>query len=374
MCVALGCGGRSAPALEPSSASDYDWNIPAGLPIPLVPADNPMSEAKVRLGRHLFYDTRLSGNQSFSCASCHRQELAFTDGKPRAVGSTGEVHPRSTMSLANVAYNRAFNWGDPEKRRLEDQMLVPMFGDQPVELGLKGRKKELLDRLRADEHYSRMFADAFPGASAPISVKNVVAAIASFERTLISGDSPYDRLVFWGESDEFPTAARRGMELFFSERTHCGRCHATFNFSGAITFEGAAPSRPDFHNTGLYNMDGKGSYPERNRGVFEFTGKKRDMGHFRPPSLRNVAVTAPYMHDGSLHTLGEVIEHYAAGGRAGGNPNRSELVGGFEITESEKADLIAFLESLTDQRFLSDPRFSNPFDLDPDLDLVGATP
>ena len=360
----LACASASP---EPSRATPetgpaYEWRLPAGLPIPLVPADNPMSEAKVALGRHLFYDTRLSVDRSFACASCHRHELAFTDGKPRAVGVTGEVHPRGSMSLANVAYNRAFNWGDPEKERLEDQMRVPMFGTDPIELGLGGLEDELIARLSADARYRRMFAEAFSSAPDPVTVDNVVAAIAAFERTLISGNSPYDRLVFWGDDSEFPAAARRGMRLFFSERTSCGRCHATFNFSGAIAFEGSAPAEPDFHNTGLYNVDGAGSYPERNRGVFEFTGEAADMGRFRPPTLRNIEVTAPYMHDGSLHTLGEVIDHYAAGGRQGrDHPYKSELVAGFELSAAEKADLIAFLKSLTDREFLADPRFSNPW-------------
>ncbi len=366
----LGCAsssGGDAPGEPP--AMTYAWRLPIGMPVPLVPRDNPMSEAKVELGRRLFYDSRLSGNQSFSCASCHQQALAFTDGKPRAVGSTGEVHPRATMSLANVAYNRSFNWGDPEKRRLEEQMLVPMFATEPVELGLAGLEEELVRRLMADAVYPQLFAAAYPSQPAPISVDTVVAAIASFERTLVSGDSAYDRLLFWGDDSEFSSAARRGMELFFSERTNCGRCHASFNLSGAIEFEGAAPVRPDFHNTGLYNLDGRGAYPERNRGVFEFTGKANDMGRFRPPSLRNIEVTAPYMHDGSIATLDAVIDHYAAGGRAGkDHPLKSDLVKGFEIDDGEKADLVEFLRSLTDRQFLSDERYSNPFSGLPDSD------
>ena len=330
----------------------------------MVPADNPMSEAKVELGRHLFYDSRLSGNQTFSCASCHRQELAFTDGRPRAVGSTGELHPRSSMSLVNVAYNVSFNWGDPETSRLEEQMPVPLFGDDPIELGLSG---PWLDRLRSDELYRRLFADAFPDSDEPIQVDHVIFAIAAFQRTLISGESPFDRLLFWGDDRDFPDAARRGMELFFSERLACGRCHASFNFSGPVSFEGAEPAPAVFHNTGLYDVDGEGAYPDRNRGVLEFSGKSADMGRFRAPTLRNIAVTAPYMHDGSVATLGEVIEHYAAGGRQGdGHPWKSELVDGFEIDERGAADLIAFLESLTDEEFLENPRLSNPFPTEPE--------
>ena len=157
-----------------------------------------MSPAKVELGRHLFYDARLSGNGSQACASCHRQALAFTDGRPRAVGSTGEVHRRGAMSLTNVAYNVALTWADPGTRRLEDQALIPMLGDRPVELGLKGREAELVGRLEADERYVAMFRGAFPVEPAPITLANVTRALASFERTLISGDSAYDRLVYQG--------------------------------------------------------------------------------------------------------------------------------------------------------------------------------
>lgn len=201
LCACASTSAINGPDDAPSDS--YTWQLPAGFPVPLVPRDNPMSEAKVELGRRLFYDTRLSGNRSFSCASCHQQALAFTDGKPRAVGSTGAVHPRGTMSLANVAYNRSFNWGDPEKRRLEEQMLVPMFGTEPVELGLAGLEDELVRRLAAEPLYRELFAAAFPEQFDPISVDNVVAAIASFERTLISGDSAYDRLLFWGDDSDF---------------------------------------------------------------------------------------------------------------------------------------------------------------------------
>jgi cytochrome c peroxidase len=351
--AALLSGCASTPRFVEEDPDAYQWDLPAGFPKPVVPKDNPMSAEKVELGERLFFDTRLSGNQTFSCASCHKPELAFTDGLARAKGSTGEIHPRGSMSLLNVAYSLSFNWGDPQKESLEEQMLVPMFGEEPVELGLAGMEKELVARLASDDDYQRMFAAAFPDARRPIKVKNIVKAIASYERSLVSGDSPYDRLVFWEDDSEFSVAARRGMELFFSHRTRCGECHAGFNFSGAVTFEGAAPARPDFHNTALYNLDGDGGYPERNRGVWEFTGEPEDMGRFRPPSLRNIELTAPYMHDGSIATLEEVIDHYAAGGRAGeGNPLKSELLSGFEISEAERNELLAFLRSLTDRRFV----------------------
>src|ERR1700689_152268 len=164
----------------------YAWNLPRNFPRPDVPATNPMSEAKAELGRHLFYDTRLSGNGTQSCATCHEQERAFTDGRARAVGSTGEVHPRGSMSLVNVAYAAALTWGNPSLTRLEDQALVPMFGTHPVELGLSKDEPGLLERLRAESRYQALFAQAFGGDGEPFSLDHVTQALAAFERTIIS--------------------------------------------------------------------------------------------------------------------------------------------------------------------------------------------
>jgi cytochrome c peroxidase len=322
-----------------------------------------MTAAGVELGRHLFYDTRLSGNGTQACATCHRQGLAFTDGRARAVGSTGEIHSRSAMSLANVAYNPVFTWADPRLRSLEEQALVPMFGERPVELGLGGRNEDLAARLRGDARYVEMFRAAFPGEGDPIRIANVTRALASFERTLISGDPPYDRLVYRDDSGALSQRAWSGMRLFFSDRLACSRCHAGFNFSGPVSFQGMErPADPAFHNTGLYDFDGEGPFPALDAGLRAVTGRPRDTGRFRAPTLRNIALTAPYMHDGSIATLGEVIDHYAAGGRAGGEKRlRSPLVRGFEITADEKRALIEFLECLTDEGFTTDGRFADPW-------------
>jgi len=351
--------------------STWRWVLPPGFPPPEVPPDNPMSPAKVELGRHLFHDTRLSGNGTYACASCHRQELAFTDGRPRAVGSTDELHPRSAMSLANVAYNASLTWADPGIDSLESQARVPMVNEHPVELGLRGREDEVFARLGDDERYVALFAAAFPHDERPIRLDNVVRALASFERTLISGDSPYNRWVYGGEIDAMSESARRGMRLFFSERLRCSECHSGFNFSGPVTFEGAGEVEPTFHNTGLYDLDGLGAYPAGSEGLYEVTRQSGDMGSFRAPTLYNVAVTAPYMHDGSVATISEVVKVYAEGGRvvtagphAGdgrANPNKSFRIPGFEITETETKDVVAFLESLTDESFLTEERFSSPF-------------
>ncbi len=372
-CTVLGCA-KAAPIrlVEKQAVAEpvFDLHLPPGFPEPLVPADNPLSAAKVRLGRRLFYDRALSGNGTFSCASCHRQELAFTDGRAQAVGSTGELHPRSTMSLANAAYDATLTWAAPELRTLEDQARVPMFNRHPVELGLADREAQVLERFRSDPDYVRMFRAAFDAEPVPVTMDSVVGALASFVRTLISGDSPYHRLVYRGEMDALSESARRGMRLFFSERLGCANCHAGFMLSGPVVFEGAAEIEPTFHNTGLYDIDGKGAYPPGNRGLYERTGRPEDMGRFRAPTLSNVAITAPYMHDGSIESLKELVDFYAAGGRlvetgpwAGDgrrNPYKSDLIRGFEIADGEEADLIHFLESLTDPGFLTNPSFSAP--------------
>ena len=355
----LGCGGPGG--------TPFEWPLPEGVPLPSVPGDNPMTEEKVSLGRHLFFDQRLSGNRTQSCGSCHQQALAFSDGRVNAVGSTGEVHRRNTLALVNVAYNATLTWAQPELILLERQHLIPMFGEDPVELGLAGHEDRLLAELRAAPEYRDMFAAAFPGQRQPITLNNVVKALASFTRSLVSFNSPFDRYAYLQDDGALSDAALRGMQLFFSEQLECHHCHGGFNFSQSSTHENAALLERPFHNTGLYNVDDRGGYPESDRGLAEFTGKPRDEGRFRAPTLRNIALTAPYMHDGSIMTLEEVIDFYAAGGRCGDSgdgrtsPLKSNFVAGFELSEAQKQDLLAFLDSLTDATFISEPSLSDPF-------------
>ncbi|MDA0243740.1 MAG: di-heme enzyme [Chloroflexi bacterium] len=351
--------------------NEYDWQLPRGFPLPRVPEDNPMRAEVVELGRHLFYDTRLSGNQTQSCESCHLQALAFTDGRATPIGSTGHMLERNSPALVNVAYNPTLTWANPVLTQLERQVLVPMFGEFPVELGMAGYENEILDRLRADAKYPSLFAAAFPDDPEPINIHNIVQALSAFIRSLISGDSPYDRYLA-GNKEELSLSAQRGMDLFFGEELECHHCHTGFNFSISTIHANSTFSAAVFQNNGLYNLDGAGAYPQGNRGVYEITGNPEDMGRFRPPTLRNISLTAPYMHDGSLASLEDVVRHYMAGGRvietgplAGDgrrNPYKNGLVSGFELTDQEIADLIAFLESLTDEGFITDPRFSNPFE------------
>lgn len=356
----------------PSVNATYTWNLPDWTPKPIVPADNPMSAAKVELGRHLFYEKRLSITGNYSCGSCHLQSRAFTDGKPVGIGATGEWHPRNSMSLANVAYNSVLTWANPLMTTLEQQGLVPLFGEHPVELGMVGRENEILSLLRHDPLYREMFAAAFGIGDENINVNHLMKAIACFERALVSFDSPYDRYRYGGDRNAISTSAKRGEVLFHSERLECFHCHGGLNFSDSIMHERLAFQEIAFHNTGLYNIDGSGAYPPDNTGIYEITHNPNDMGRFKAPTLRNIELTAPYMHDGSVATLEEAIAHYKAGGRtiASGdyagvgreNPLKSHFISGFELTEAEKQDLLAFLQSLTDETFIHNPAFNNPYE------------
>jgi len=349
----------------------YHWSLPAGYPAPPVPADNPLTVEKVELGRHLFYDTRLSENLSQSCASCHQQALAFSDGRTTALGSTGEHHFRNSQGLSNVAYASTLTWASPDLTRLERQALLPMFGERPVEMGMAGRERDLFQRLGKEPRYKALFRDAFPSAPDTIDLAHITQALASFVRTLVSYRSPYDRYVYEKDKAALDASAIRGMELFFSERLECFHCHNGFNFSDATVHAGSRVTAEAYHNTGLYNLDATGAYPEADRGLIALTHLPGDAGRFRAPSLRNVELTAPYMHDGSIATLDSVIDHYAEGGRtiASGpyagdgskNPHKSGFVRGFLLETSERVDLLSFLRSLTDRALTQDRRFSNPW-------------
>jgi cytochrome c peroxidase len=347
----------------------YTWRIPKWLPPPAVPEDNQMSDAKVELGRHLFYDKRLSRDGSMSCATCHEQSRGFTDGRAVGLSFNGVHGVRNPIGLANVGYLPVLTWVNPHLKSLEMQALVPIFGDNPVEMGMMGQETHLFERIQKEPLYQTLFKSAFPELNGAVSLATITRALAAFQRTLISADSPYDRYKYGRQSDALSMEAKRGEQLFFDHRLECYHCHAGFNFTDNMRHSRSSFSEVGFHNTGLYNV--ANSYPASGQGLAEFTGDPQDNGKFRTPSLRNVSVTAPYMHDGSIDTLEEVIAHYGAGGRtitngpnAGkgrDNPNRNPLVVGFSLTAEEKRDLVAFLKSLTDETFLKEPRFSNPW-------------
>lgn len=369
-----GCGGGSTEVTDTGlSSGDWTWSLPQSFPAPAVPAYNPMSQAKVALGRFLFYDKRLSGNGQQSCGSCHQQDKAFTDGLARAVGSTGETHSRNSPGLANVAYHTTLTWVNPLLDELEQQMMVPLFGITPVEMGLTNANlPEVLGRFRADTRYPALFAAAYPNDTDPFTITNIVRAIASFQRSIISAGSRYDR---WTRGETTLSAQElRGFTLFNSEQAECFHCHVGLNLNDQFRHAGSvtATLKTPFHNTGLYNVDGLGAYPAESEGLITFTATTSDMGRFRAPSLRNVAVTAPYAHDGSVATLEDVLDNYAAGGRhipvglpnAGDgrlNPYKSDLIPRMSLSAQDKADIIAFLKTLTDEDLLTNPAYADPF-------------
>jgi cytochrome c peroxidase len=310
-------------ALAGASAPAWRWHLPEGVPPPPVPADNPMSAATVDLGRRLFYDADLSIDGTMSCATCHEQKHGFTDGNRAHPGVHGDPGRRNIPGLANVAWRRSLTWADPAMHRLEAQAATPIAGDAPVEMGMKGAETQLPRRLGRDACYRRMFAAAFPGENGRIDIGTVSAALAAFQRTLISLDAPYDR---WrrGDRKAMPAAAIAGEPLF---RAHCAACH----------------SGSDFTDDAFHRVDANRPDPT-DRGLGERTGDPADDGKFRTASLRNVAVGAPYFHDGGTPTLREAIRRHRD----------------IALTEQEITALAAFLTSLTDEAFLTDKRFAYP--------------
>lgn len=326
----------------------WEWRLPAWVPPPAL--DRPLRAAEVELGRWLFHDPRLSRDGTMSCATCHEQARAFSVNRVTVPGVDGSPGLKNPMSLVNLAWAPVLTWANPALRRLEEQALIPLFSDHPVEMGMSGREEELFARLAADPRYVAMFDAAFPEREGAITLETLTRALAAFQRAIAGFDSPYDRARWGGQRSAISASARRGERLFFGERLECYHCHGGFLFTDNVMHSRLIGAETGFHDTGV----------ARTGGIGEHTGNPSQMGAFRTPSLRNIALTAPYMHDGSMATLEEVIRHYERGGRARG-PHTSSLLAGFRLTPQERRDLIAFLESLTDQTVTTDPRFSNPF-------------
>lgn len=313
-----------------------------------IPTDNPVTKEGVYLGRMLFYEKKLSANNKLSCESCHEQQLAFTDGRPASMGVDGSFTPRSSMSLTNLLWVRNFFW-DGRSQSLEEQAAFPLTDahemGQPLHVSVA--------KLSQTAHYPALFESAF--GSRIITEKNILKALAQFERILISADSPYDHYLAGAYR---PTASEvRGMQLFENapnpkkgiRGANCGHCHG-----GPKTFKEL------FHNNGLDNIFA-------DAGREKVTGQPMDRGRFRVPTLRNIMLTAPYMHDGRFKTIREVLDHYSDHIRNGSTLSSflqdiSNEEGGetLALHETEKTDIIAFLGMLTDSAFVTSPAFSNP--------------
>ena len=300
----------------------FQLDIPHGFPDPIIPEDNQLTYERIELGKRLFYDAILSKDGTISCESCHKQEFAFADNVTISAGVEGRFGFRNSMSLANMAYQDALmrEGGVPT---LEMQVLVPIQDHNEMDFNILS----VAERLNLDSTYINASIRAYnriPDAFV------ITRALASFQRTMLSGDSDYDRNLL-DEKEE------NGKELFFSNELACSSCHGTFLFSN-LTIE----------NNGLYEV-------YEDSGKYRLTNLQEDIGKFKVPSLRNIEITAPYMHNGSLSNLEEVIEHYASGGK--NHFNKSELITGFDITDDEKDNLIRFLKSLTDNNFTNNSLF-----------------
>jgi cytochrome c peroxidase len=301
-------------------AEDFRWQLPAGFPEPAVPADNPMSVAKVDLGAKLFADPRLSITGQYSCASCHSPERAFTDGLVRSRGASGDELALNAPTLLNAAYNSSLGWRDTKVRTLEQQMHGPLFNKDPRELGLAGREALVERALLADREMVHAFGAAFPGIEEPVTMDNVIRAIAAYERTLFAGDSAFDRYVFGGDHRAFSERQKAGMQLFFSKRTGCSACHGGVNFAGAWVDRDHTQAESVFADTG--------------------TGVE-----VRVPTLRNLPATAPYMHDGRFAGLDQVLDHYES---LALDPAADPRLRRAPLTTTERGQLREFLLSLAD--------------------------
>ncbi len=306
----------------------YELALPPGFPMPDIPEDNLLTLARVALGRELFYDPILSQDSTVSCASCHKQSLAFADSLPISPGVGGRLGLRNSPTLANVAYLEQLN-KDGGVAKLGLQPIVPIEDHNEMNLSIL----EAARRLNRQAAYRDLFRKAYADEATPFTITR---GLASFMRTMISGNSRYDRYR-QGEEGTLSEGERKGMLLFGSARTKCSGCHAGFNFTDN-----------SFRNNGLYD-----SYQDPGR--MRVTGLPQDEGSFRVPTLRNIALTAPYMHDGSLPSLRAVIEHYDSGGS--NHPNKSRFIEPLGLSEEEKENLILFLEALTDSSFITNPAF-----------------
>ena len=306
-------------------------NIPQGFPEVAFPEDNSFTPEGWALGKRLFFDTTLSSDSTLSCASCHRPELAFTDGRTIAVGIEGRLGTRNTPTLTNVAYQPYYlrEGGVPT---LEMQVLVPIQEHAEFDFNILN----VAERMALEPDYVAASLEAYDRLPDPFVITR---AIATYERSIISGQSRYDAYL-QGEHNALSDIEKEGMNLFFSERTHCASCHSGFNFSDY-----------SFQNNGLYV-----EYADPGR--FRLTGIESDRALFKVPTLRNVAYTAPYMHDGSINNLADVITHYNDGGK--GHPHQSPLIRPLHLGQREQDALLKFLESLSDVSFVTNPKFRNP--------------
>ena len=308
----------------------FNLNLPSHFPELISPENNKLTTARIDLGKRLFYEKALSLDSTISCASCHLPEAAFSDHNPISLGINGKLGNRNVPTLANIGYHPYFfaEGGSPS---LEMQMIGPICSDS--EMGFN--TKLLVERLAGDKYYDSLAKVAY---ARNMDLFVLTRAVGAFERSLISGNAPYDRFL-QGDKTAISESAQRGFENFMG-KWGCASCHSGHLLSNFL-----------FENIGLYE-----EYEDRGRVLVSLDST--DEGKFKVPTLRNIALTYPYMHDGSIKTLEEVIEFYAQGGKK--HPNKHMFVRKRKMSEQDKADLLAFMHSLTDSSFITNPAYLNP--------------
>ncbi len=302
----------------------YSLFIPKGFPTPFIPEDNQLSDSRVALGKKLFFDNMMSRDSSLSCASCHQPQFAFSDGRQKSVGIKGRQVSRNAPTLTNVAYQPYFLL-DGLNPSLETQVKIPIHEHNEFDFHIL----LIAERMKQDSLYVSLSKDAYNSEPSP---QVIAYAIACYERTLISGNSPYDQYFYQGNKTALNDSEIRGMNLFFDD-LYCASCHGGFNFSDSR-----------LTNNGLYT-----NYTDQGRA--RLTKKTEDQAIFKTPTLRNIGFSAPYMHDGSFESLEQVIDHYSSGAK--GHFNQDPLIQPFDISQDQKQDLIAFLIALNDSSFVS---------------------
>jgi cytochrome c peroxidase len=342
-----------------------------GLPPPPIPADNPQSDDKIALGKKLFHDKRFSGDGTVACSTCHEDEKAFTDS-PRKTsrGISGQFGTRNAPTVLNAAYFDSFFW-DGRAFSLEDQSQFPFLN--PIEMGLASHDA-ILKIVREDPEYKAAFIKVFGTGGSSITMEQVKQAIASFERTLVSGDSPFDRWYFGHENEAVSADAKRGFEIFVGQG-RCVSCHTIEQDRALFTDNrfhnigvGINRIQPDVPRLSAEFQKAKASGASVDKtvladpkvsdlGRFAVTTHFDEIGAFKTSTLRNIAVTGPYMHDGSLKTLRDVVKHYNDGGKSAGDPSVNPYLSGgirpLSLTDQQVSDLVAFLETLTSPQYVN---------------------
>ena len=331
--MAIGCQPQApdtAYQFPPGAHDPMEIELPLGIDAPPpVPEDNPMTPAKVELGKQLFFDPRLSSDGTVSCATCHNPVMGFTDGRPVSMGVMAQEGGRSAPTVINLAYAQLGVFWDGRARDLEEQAVGPIAN--PIEMANTHRDAEAT--LNGLPGYRQQFEAIF--GSPDVTIDNVGKAIAAFERTIISGNSPWDRFMK-GEESALSESARRGW-ILFQEKANCLKCHAGFNLTDN-----------QYHNLGV-GMDKENA----DLGRYVVTETEEDRGRFKTPTLRDLAYTRPYMHDGRFWTLEEVVDFYDDGGIP--NASLDQEMKQLELTDSEKADLLEFMRSLNGEGWQVEP-------------------